>query len=168
MVTQNFSREIQVSAGRVPNMPSCSVAVLDLRKFRFSQHSLRNKGARRVWHPSCRNLNFSRTVTGITKWFCFTIEGYLSYLLPKFENLVSTILGSGAIWKVSQIIMITQYMMRDWGSLNRVPRGFYQVLRLAGWNVPSQCTFSGTSRKLGKTFLRVFLHEVGSTVVSGD
>ena len=43
------------------------------------------------------NLNFSRTVAGITKWFGVTIEGYLSYLLPKFEDLVSTSLGSGAI-----------------------------------------------------------------------
>ena len=43
------------------------------------------------------NLNFSRTVAGITKWFWVTIEGYLSYLLPKFEDLVPTSLGSGAI-----------------------------------------------------------------------
>ena len=34
------------------------------------------------------NLNFSRTVAGITKWFWVPIEGYLSYLLPKFEDLV--------------------------------------------------------------------------------
>ena len=43
------------------------------------------------------NLNLSRTVTGITKWFWVTIEGYLSYLLPKFEDLVPASLGSGAI-----------------------------------------------------------------------
>ena len=43
------------------------------------------------------NLNFSRTVAGITEWFWVTIEGYLSYLLPKFEDLVPTSLGSGAI-----------------------------------------------------------------------
>ena len=43
------------------------------------------------------NLNFSRNVAGITKWFWGTIEGYLSYLLPKFEELVPTSLGSGAI-----------------------------------------------------------------------
>ena len=36
------------------------------------------------------NLNFSRTVAGITKWFLVTIEGYLSYLLPKFEDLAPT------------------------------------------------------------------------------
>ena len=35
------------------------------------------------------NRNFSRTVAGITKGFWVTIEGYLSYLLPKFEDLVS-------------------------------------------------------------------------------
>ena len=45
-----------------------------------------------LWH-----LNFSRTVAGITKWFWVTIEGYLSYLLPKLEDLVPTSLGSGAI-----------------------------------------------------------------------
>ena len=44
-----------------------------------------------------RDLNFSRTVAGITKWFWATIEGYLSYLLTKFEDLVPTSLGSGAI-----------------------------------------------------------------------
>ena len=43
------------------------------------------------------NLNFSRTVAGITKWFWVTIEEYLRYLLPKFEDLVPTSLGSGAI-----------------------------------------------------------------------
>ena len=43
------------------------------------------------------NLNFSRTVAGMTKWFWVTIEGYLSYLLPKFEDLVPTSLGSGEI-----------------------------------------------------------------------
>ena len=34
------------------------------------------------------NLNFSRTVAGITKWFWVTIEGYLSYVIgsdcPRF------------------------------------------------------------------------------------
>ena len=50
-----------------------------------------------VWHPSCRNLNSSRTVAGITKLFWVTIKGYLSYLLPKFDDLVPTSLGSGAI-----------------------------------------------------------------------
>ena len=53
-----------------------------------------------VWHPSCGNLNFSRTVAVITKWFWVTIKGYLSYLLPKFEDLVPTSLDFGAIWKV--------------------------------------------------------------------
>ena len=36
-------------------------------------------------------------MAGITKWFWVTIEEYLSYLLPKFEDLVPTSLGSGAI-----------------------------------------------------------------------
>ena len=41
-------------------------------------------------------------MAGITKWFWVTPEGYLSYLLPKFEALVPTNSGSGAIetsWK---------------------------------------------------------------------
>ena len=44
-----------------------------------------------------RDLNFSRTVAGITKWFWVTIKGYLSYLLPKFEDLIPTSLGDIAI-----------------------------------------------------------------------
>ena len=43
------------------------------------------------------DLNFSRTVAGITKWFWVTIEGHLSYLLPKFEDLIPTRLGDIAI-----------------------------------------------------------------------
>ena len=48
-----------------------------------------------MFHRPFGNLNFSRTVVGITKWFWVTIKGYLSYLLPKFEDLVPT--SSGAI-----------------------------------------------------------------------
>ena len=44
-----------------------------------------------------RDLNFSRTVAGITKWFWLTTEGYLSYLLPKFKDLIPTSLGDRAI-----------------------------------------------------------------------
>ena len=44
-----------------------------------------------------RDLNFSRTVAGITKWFWVTIEENLSYLLPKFEDLIPTSLGDIAI-----------------------------------------------------------------------
>ena len=44
-----------------------------------------------------RDLNFSRTVAGITIWFWVTIEGYLIYLLPKFEDLIPTSLGDIAI-----------------------------------------------------------------------
>ena len=40
----------------------------------------------------------SRTAPGITKWFWVTIEGYLSYFLPKFEDFVPTGLGSGALY----------------------------------------------------------------------
>ena len=43
-----------------------------------------------VQHPSWGNMNFSRTTTGMTKWFWVTMEGYLSYILPKFEDLVPT------------------------------------------------------------------------------
>ena len=41
-------------------------------------------------HPSYGNMNFSRTVTGITKWLGVTIKGYLSYILPKFEDFAPT------------------------------------------------------------------------------
>ena len=39
-----------------------------------------------AWHSSWGNMNFSRTVTGITEWFWVTIEGYLSYTLTKFDH----------------------------------------------------------------------------------
>ena len=44
-----------------------------------------------MWSVSCRQCH------NITKLFWVTIEGYLSYLQPKFEDLVPTSLGSGAI-----------------------------------------------------------------------
>ena len=53
-------------------------------------------GAQAVRHHSWGNLNFSRTATGITKWFWVTIEGYLNYILPKFEDFIPTGLGYGA------------------------------------------------------------------------
>ena len=71
--------EIEVSARRVPNSQIRALVPT-------------------VWHTSCGNLNFSRTVAGIWKWFWVTIKGYLSYLLPKFEDLVPTSLGSEAFW----------------------------------------------------------------------
>ena len=46
-------------------------------------------------------------MAGITKWFWVTIEGYLSYLLPKFEDLVSTSLGSGAIQTRRKCVTVT-------------------------------------------------------------
>ena len=39
----------------------------------------------------------------MTKWFWVTIEGYLSYILPKFEEFIPTGLGSGALNIHSQI-----------------------------------------------------------------
>ena len=62
------------------------------------------------------NLNLSRyqiSVAGIIKWFWVTIEGYLCYLLTKFEGLVLTSLGSGAIetcWKC--VTATADYCMR--------------------------------------------------------
>ena len=44
-----------------------------------------------------RDLNFSKTTAGITEWFWVTTEGYLSYLLPKFKDLIPTSLGDIAI-----------------------------------------------------------------------
>ena len=55
-------------------------------------------GAQAVRHHSWGNLNFSRTATGISKWFWVTIEGYLSYILPKFEHFNPTGLASGALY----------------------------------------------------------------------
>ena len=46
-------------------------------------------------------------MAGITKWFWVTIEGYLSYLLPKFEELVPTSLGSGAISTRRKCVTLT-------------------------------------------------------------
>ena len=49
-----------------------------------------------------RDLNFSKTEAGITKWFWVTIEGYLSYLLPKFEDLIPSSLGDNSNLKSSK------------------------------------------------------------------
>ena len=53
----------------------------------------------RVFYPDLIWGNFNRfmSVAGIVKWFEVTIKGMLSYLLPKFEDLIPTSLGSGAI-----------------------------------------------------------------------
>ena len=53
----------------------------------------------RVFDPDLiwGNLNRFMPVSGIVKWFEVTIKGMLSYLLPKFEDLIPTSLGSGAI-----------------------------------------------------------------------
>ena len=58
---------------------------------------LMKKWAQPAWHHSWGNLNFLWTVRGMTKWFWVTIEGYLSYILPKFEEFIPTGLGSGAL-----------------------------------------------------------------------
>ena len=54
-------------------------------------------------------MNFSRTVADITKWFWVTIaiEGYLNYLLPKFEDLDPTSLGSEAIYTRRKCVTVT-------------------------------------------------------------
>ena len=59
----------------------------------FSSNPVQRSAVRVTPSGNPRDLNFSRTVAGITKWFWFTIEGYLSYLLPKFEDLIPTSLG---------------------------------------------------------------------------
>ena len=59
---------------------------------------LMKKWAQPAWHHSWGNLNFLWTVRGMTKWFWVTIEGYLSYILPKFEHFGPTGLGSGALY----------------------------------------------------------------------
>ena len=46
-------------------------------------------------------------MAGITKWFWVTIEGYLSYLLPKLEDFVPTSLGSGAIYTCQKCVTVT-------------------------------------------------------------
>ena len=46
-------------------------------------------------------------VAGITKWFWVTIEGYLSYPLPKFEDLVPTSLGSGEFSTRRKCVTVT-------------------------------------------------------------
>ena len=53
------------------------------------------------------NLNFSRTVAGITKWSWVTIERYLGYLEPKFEGLVPTSLGFGTIKTRRKCVTVT-------------------------------------------------------------
>jgi len=68
-----------------------------------TQHTTVESG----YSDTLRNLNFSRTVAGITKWFWVTIEGYLSYLLPTFEYLVPTSLGSGAIYTRRKCVTVT-------------------------------------------------------------
>ena len=44
--------------------------------------------ARLDWHSSRLNLNFSKTIAGITEWFGVTIKGCLGYILSKFEDLI--------------------------------------------------------------------------------
>ena len=46
-------------------------------------------------------------MAGITKWVWVTIEEYLSYLLPKFEDLVPTSLGSGAVQTRRECVTVT-------------------------------------------------------------
>ena len=46
----------------------------------------------------------------MTKWFWVTIEGYLSYILPKFEDFIPTGLGSGALKSMHGFSEYTQYL----------------------------------------------------------
>ena len=69
--------------------------------------------ARLGWHSSRLNLNFSKTVTGITKWFWVTIKGCLGYTLSKFEDLVPTSLSSGPRWILFTNSLDTQYIHRS-------------------------------------------------------
>ena len=59
----------------------------------FCNLSLQWSAVRVTSSGNPRDLNFSRIVAGITKWFWVTIEGYFSYLLRKFEDLIPTSLG---------------------------------------------------------------------------
>ena len=74
-------------------------------------------GAQAVRHQSWGNFNFSRSVTGIKKWFWVTIEGYLSYILPKFEDFIPTGLGSGALKSMHGFSEYTQYTRSCGGEL---------------------------------------------------
>ena len=49
-------------------------------------------------------------MAGVKKWFWVTIEGYLSYILPKFGDFISTGLGSGAFKSMHGFSEYTQYM----------------------------------------------------------
>ena len=68
------------------------------------------KWAQPAWHHSWGNFNFSRSMTGIKKWFWVTIEGYLRYILPKFEDFIPTGLGSGALKSMHGFSEYTQYI----------------------------------------------------------
>ena len=76
-------------------------------------------GAQAVWHHSWG-------ATGITKWFWVTIEGYLSYFLPKFENFGPTGLGSGALYIHAQTC--TLYPVYDMRFLNSKCVHFVPIL----------------------------------------
>ena len=65
-------------------------------------------GAQTVWHHSWGNLNFSITVTDITKGFWVTIKEYLSYILPKFEDFILTGLVSGTLHIIHIFRIYTQ------------------------------------------------------------
>ena len=77
-----------------------------------------------VWHLSRGNLNFSKRVAGISKWFWVSIKGYLGYILSKFDNLIPVSLFS-----------VTTFCMHGTGSVHN------DVRRRQGWrlrkNVPS-------------------------------
>ena len=76
------------------NRREAKMAEFELRHFKTG---LQWSAVRVTPSGNPRDLNFSRSVAGITKWFRVTIEGYLSYILPKFEDLIPTSLGDIAI-----------------------------------------------------------------------
>ena len=73
-----------------------------------------------VQHPSWGNMNFSRTTTGMTKWFWVTMEGYLSYILPKFEVLVPTKKGL-SIFTCGEAYRSRRAFYSSWSSASPKP-----------------------------------------------
>ena len=47
----------------------------------------------------------------MSKWFWVTIEGYLSYILPKFKDFILTGLSPGALYILHGLIPNAQYTL---------------------------------------------------------
>ena len=67
-------------------------------------------GAQTVWHHPWGNLNFSITVTDITKWYWVIIREYLSYILPKSEDFIPTGLVSRTLNIIHGLRIYAQYV----------------------------------------------------------